>query len=70
MVLKSDPNSIPSNTPVKSIPSDYYPQGCGFWFEIPEGMDAGKKMFYRDSIHGSGTPENMIVFVQASTVVS
>ncbi len=70
MVLKSDPNSIPSNTPVISIPSDYYPQGCGFWFEIPEGLDAGKKIFYRDSIHGKGEPENTIVFIHGNPEAS
>jgi len=57
---------IPSNSPVNSIPSEYYPEGCGFWFEIKEGMDAGKKMFYRDSIHGSGEPKNTIVFVHGN----
>lgn len=62
--LKLD--SIPSNSPVSSVPSDYYPQGCGFWYELTEGMDAGKKLFYRDSNHGKGDPENTIVFVHGN----
>ncbi len=59
-------NSIPSNSPVSSIPSDYYPEGCGFWYELKEGMDAGKKMFYRHSSHGAGDPESTIVFVHGN----
>jgi pimeloyl-ACP methyl ester carboxylesterase len=66
MSVKQNPNSIPSNTPVSSIPADYYPQGCGFWYEISEGLDAGKKIFYRDSIHGTGNPESTIVFVHGN----
>ena len=66
MSVKQNPNSIPSNTPVRSVPSDYYPQGCGFWYELSEGLDAGKKMFYRDSNHGTGTPESTIVFVHGN----
>jgi len=54
--MNSKSNSIPSNSPVNNIPSDYYPEGCGFWFEIPEGLDSGKKMFYKDSQHGTGNP--------------
>jgi pimeloyl-ACP methyl ester carboxylesterase len=70
MVLKPNEDKIPSNSPVEHIPPDYYPEGCGFWFEIPEGLDAGKKMFYRDSIHGTGTPESTIVFVHGNPEAS
>ena len=59
-------NSIPSNSPVSSVPSDYYPEGCGFWYEIAKGRDAGKKLFYRDSHHGAGDPKNTIVFVHGN----
>ncbi|MBN1364614.1 MAG: alpha/beta hydrolase [Syntrophaceae bacterium] len=58
--------TIPGNSPVRDIPADYYPTGCGFWFKIPEGKDAGKKLFYRDSSHGEGKPENTIVFVHGN----
>ena len=66
MTLKSNLNSIPSNSPVKNIPSDYYPQGCGFWHELSEGIDAGKKIFYRDSKHGKGDLEETLVFVHGN----
>jgi pimeloyl-ACP methyl ester carboxylesterase len=58
--------TMPGNTPIKDIPADYYPKGCGFWYKIPEGRDAGKKMFFRDSRHGQGTPERTIVFVHGN----
>jgi pimeloyl-ACP methyl ester carboxylesterase len=54
------------NSPVKTIPSDYYPEGCGFWFELSDGLDAGKKMFFKDSTHGDGTPESTIVFIHGN----
>ncbi|MFX0021918.1 MAG: alpha/beta fold hydrolase [Candidatus Hermodarchaeota archaeon] len=56
----------PGNTPIKKIPRDYFPEGCGFWFIIPEGLDANKKMFFRDSKHGSDNPENTILFVHGN----
>lgn len=64
--MNSKSNSIPSNSPVNNIPSDYYPEGCGFWFEIPEGLDSGKKMFYKDFNHGTGDPESTIVFIHGN----
>ena len=64
--MKSKSNSIPSNSPVNNIPTDYYPEGSGFWFEIPEGLDAGKKMFYIDCKHGMGNPESTIVFIHGN----
>ncbi len=56
----------PGNTPVIDIPLDYYPPGCGYWFEIPAGPDAGKKLFFRDSTHGTGEPAAVIVFVHGN----
>ena len=58
--------TTPGNTPVRNVPDDYYPPGCGFWYTLPEGPDAGKKVFYRYSAHGKGTPENTIVFVHGN----
>lgn len=66
MGVKPNSNSIPSNSPVINIPTDYYPEGCGFWFELSEGIDAGKKIFYRDSKHGSNNPEKTIFFVHGN----
>ena len=66
MSEKSNLDSIPSNSPVSSVPTDYYPKGCGFWYEIQEGLDVGKKMFFRDSKHGTGDPERTILFVHGN----
>jgi pimeloyl-ACP methyl ester carboxylesterase len=66
MVVKCNSKSILSNSPVSNIPPDYFPEGCGYWFELPEGMDKGKKMFFRDSIHGGDIPEEIIVFVHGN----
>ncbi|MHA2006305.1 MAG: alpha/beta fold hydrolase [Promethearchaeota archaeon] len=66
MTLKSNIKSIPSNSPVSSIPSDYFPPECGFWYELSDGIDADKKLFFRDSNHGEGTPEATIVFVHGN----
>ncbi len=66
MVEKINLKSLPTNSPIKKVPEDYYPQGCGNWYEIAEGIDAGKKMFFRDSNHGPGEPENTIVFVHGN----
>jgi pimeloyl-ACP methyl ester carboxylesterase len=66
MVEKINLKALPSNSPIKNVPADYYPQGCGNWYEIVEGNDTGKKMFFRDSKHGTGEPENTIVFVHGN----
>jgi len=52
---------IPDNTPLNLVPQDYFPEGYGFWFELSKGIDKGKKLFFRDSIHGEGTPNNTII---------
>ncbi len=56
----------PGNTPIKKIPNDYYPEECGFWFELPEGLDKGKKLFFRDSTHGKGNLVSNIVFIHGN----
>ena len=66
MTFNSNLKSIPSNSPVSSIPSDYFPPECGFWYELSDGIDAGKKIFFRDSNHGEGTPKATIVFVHGN----
>ena len=66
MVERKNLESLPSNSPIKNVPADYYPEGSGNWFKIIEGIDSGKKMFFRDSKHGIGEPENTIVFVQGN----
>lgn len=66
MLNDSRIETVPGNSPIKDIPADYYPQGCGFWYTIAEGRDAGKKMFFRDSRHGNGTAEATILFVHGN----
>lgn len=66
MLKYSRVETMPGNSPIKDIPEDYYPQGCGFWYTIAEGRDAGKKMFFRDSRHGGKTSERTIVFVHGN----
>ena len=66
MELKQNITTSPGNTPVRNIPDDYYPPGCGFWYTLPEGVDAGKKLFYRFSTHGKGEAQNTIVFVHGN----
>jgi pimeloyl-ACP methyl ester carboxylesterase len=56
----------PGNTPIKKIPNDYFPDGCGFWFKLLEGLDTNKKMFFRDSKHGNNNPDNTILFIHGN----
>jgi pimeloyl-ACP methyl ester carboxylesterase len=56
----------PLSSPVKTIPPDYHPPGCGFWFELPQGPDKGKRMFYRDQQVGQGAAEAVIVLVHGN----
>jgi pimeloyl-ACP methyl ester carboxylesterase len=57
---------IKSNSPLQNPPADYFPLGSGNWFEIPEGLDAGKQQFYYDHCKGSGDPEATVVFVHGN----
>ncbi len=66
MLDESRIDTVPGNSPIRDIPPDYFPEGCGFWYQIPEGRDAGKKMFFRDSRHGKGTGGRTIVFVHGN----
>ena len=40
----------PGDSPVTAIPDDYAPAGAGAWFDIVEGHDAGKKLFFWDVV--------------------
>jgi len=66
MNIVKELSKVQGNSPLKDYPSDYFPKGCGFWFELSEGLDKNKKMFFRDSKHGDGKPENTIVFVHGN----
>jgi pimeloyl-ACP methyl ester carboxylesterase len=39
----------PGNSPVTSVPDDYAPADAGAWFELSEGRDRGKKLFFWDA---------------------
>jgi len=54
------------NSPLIRVPDDYYPEGRGFWFIIPEGTDRGKKMFYRDSHPGDNGSSSVVVLVHGN----
>ena len=57
---------IPGNTPLNTIPSDYFPDGCGYWFEIAKGFDKGKKLFFRDTTHYKGNNQDVVLFVHGN----
>ena len=56
--------NIQSNTPLQNPPTDYF-TGQANWFTIPEGQDAGKKIFYYDHTPGS-KPDRVILFVHGN----
>ncbi|MFX1380206.1 MAG: alpha/beta fold hydrolase [Promethearchaeota archaeon] len=56
----------PGNSPIKKIPKDYFPERSGFWFELSEGLDAKKRMFFRDSKHGNDNPNEVILFIHGN----
>jgi pimeloyl-ACP methyl ester carboxylesterase len=66
MESNSQVSNRPGNTPIKNIPCDYYPDEDGHWFTLSHGRDAGKKMFFRDSLHGNTFPEKTIVFIHGN----
>ncbi len=57
---------IKGNTVLDYIPSDYCPENSKNWFIIPEGLDAGKKLFFYDYSHGTANPSATIVFVHGN----
>lgn len=51
------------------LPDDYYPQDGGYWFELPHGEDAGKKMFFYDfciNTVSADKTEKTILFVHGN----
>ena len=57
---------LPGNSPLEHVPEDYMPVGAGRWFVLPEGRDAGKKLFYYERITGEGELEHTVVFVHGN----
>jgi len=44
----------PGNTPLREVPQDYSAGGRARWFVLPDGPDAGKKMFFLEKRLGEG----------------
>lgn len=57
---------IRSNSPLRSTPADYCPEGADRWFTIPSGLDAGKKVFYSDYVQGDSEPTKTVLFVHGN----
>ena len=62
---------ITSNSPLRVIPLDYFPEGAvesANWFTLPEtsGYDTGKRLFYYDYRTTVATPEATIVIVHGN----
>ena len=66
MIQKPRITQSKGNTPIKKIPKDYFPEGCGFWFKLSEGLDSNKKIFFRNSQHGTEIPEKVILFIHGN----
>lgn len=58
---------IKGNTVLDYIPSDYCPENSKNWFIIPEGLDAGKKLFFYDYSHGTANP-SATMFLSTATL--
>lgn len=58
---------IRSNSPLQNPPPDYCPAGSEHWYEITEGYDAGKTLFYYDYVtSGNQPPKATILFVHGN----
>lgn len=57
---------IQTNTPVRQPPSDYCPPGSERWFKIPNGLDAGKTLFYYDHRVGDREPDFTVLLVHGN----
>ena len=54
------------DTPLSRVPEDYVSRGEAKWFVVPQGPDAGKRLFFYDEIIGEGAPEATLVFVHGN----
>ena len=57
---------IQSNPPLSSVPDDYCPAGADRWFQIPDGLDAGKQLFYIDHQTRPDRPDRTVLFVHGN----
>ena len=64
--MGSERVDIKTNSPLQNPPVNYCPQGSERWFQITNGLDAGKTMFYTDfSVGNDKAPEKTILFCMA-----
>lgn len=59
---------IPSNTPMRTYPQDYFPEGkieTAHWYTLERGLDKDKKLFYYD-YQNSDSPEQTYLFVHGN----
>ncbi len=58
---------VKSNSPLQNPPADYSPLGSERWFEISEGLDAGKTLFYFDYLtRANEAPQTTVLFVHGN----
>lgn len=58
---------VVTNSPLREPPMDYCPPGSERWFTIPEGLDAGKTLFYYDHETAPGAqPTTTVLFVHGN----
>ena len=50
------------DTPVETAPDDYAREKR--WFRLKTGRDAGKRLFFRDEVHGGECPEHTVVYIE------
>lgn len=57
---------IRSNSPLRAVPDNYCPVGSDRWFELPGGLDQGKRLFYSDYATSGGGAEKTVLFVHGN----
>ena len=57
----------PGTTPLVPVPDHYLPEGAEpKWYQIPEGKDQGKRLFFYDITVGDGAPDATFLFVHGN----
>ncbi|WP_155980808.1 alpha/beta fold hydrolase [Nocardia sp. CNY236] len=59
-------DTTPGNSPLTDPPADYCPPGAAKWFTLPDGENAGAKIFFADYQIGDGEPEATVVLVHGN----
>jgi len=57
-------STTPGDTPVETVPDDYAREKR--WLRLETERDAGKRLFFRDEVHGGESPEHTVVFVHGN----